>query len=431
MKNNSQKSPVHFPGKQSFKREDSDGRVALESYLRHVINSHPLHHSMLSFFGINSVDCIATGYSLSVTKCEPYCAIGDLLHFFPECMQGYTDFDDLLLHLSENLGPFPPSLLHNIVFRGAPLIVLNFIISLNPDLLNSRNRDGLTPLGVALSLNFKSLMARDRVVIALMPHYLTSPRYFSFDPSLCGLQEAITSMIAPYWDSEALGQLHMSDEALAILKAHSRRAPSHASRIIFNKRYKYQQSLEASRFRELLGLWVDRVVRPLLYEHCDHVGEIIYQCMPTLRVQLAGSGALGAAHIDHTYQRQPTEVNVWLPLTTVDASNSLWAESAPGLKDYAPFEATYGTAVLFYGNQCSHYSVANTGNVTRVSLDFRVIREDLFIPSYVYPGKEWCNFKLGRHYTSTALEREWRAAGSQHESRHRHQDVRRVSPQAY
>ena len=36
-----------------------------------------------------------------------------------------------------------------------------------------------------------------------------------------------------------------------------------------------------------------------------------------------------------------------------------WCESAPGVGDYAPFTVRYGEAVLFWGNRCRHYTVAN------------------------------------------------------------------------
>ena len=48
----------------------------------------------------------------------------------------------------------------------------------------------------------------------------------------------------------------------------------------------------------------------------------------------------------------------------------------PGDGVYVPFKAEWGEAVLFWGNQCSHYSTSNTADTTRVSLDFRVRNEE-------------------------------------------------------
>ena len=58
--------------------------------------------------------------------------------------------------------------------------------------------------------------------------------------------------------------------------------------------------------------------------------EVVYQLEPTLRVHMPGQRALGAKHVDYSYKRQPTELNVWLPLTPVGEGNTLWAESTPG-----------------------------------------------------------------------------------------------------
>lgn len=105
---------------------------------------------------------------------------------------------------------------------------------------------------------------------------------------------------------------------------------------------------------------------------------------------------------------------VWIPLTLVGEGNTLYAESVPGKGDYAPFEAEYGTAVLFWGNQCSHYSTKNsTEDCTRVSFDLRVVRADDFIEDYVHPDanpeySRSAGLRRGMHYTDTAAEREWR-----------------------
>jgi hypothetical protein len=53
-------------------------------------------------------------------------------------------------------------------------------------------------------------------------------------------------------------------------------------------------------------------------------------------------------------------------------SNSLYSESAPGAKDFAPFEMSYGQVMRFWGAQCLHYTQANETDITRVSFDFRV-----------------------------------------------------------
>ena len=96
-------------------------------------------------------------------------------------------------------------------------------------------------------------------------------------------------------------------------------------------------------------------------------------------------------------------------------ANSLWVESSPGQGDFQPIEiGAFGTAVLFWGNQCEHYSVPNTTNTTRLSLDLRVIRPDLFVEDYIAPAnkrkygtKAVPLFRVGAGYTSATLEAEW------------------------
>ena len=129
-------------------------------------------------------------------------------------------------------------------------------------------------------------------------------------------------------------------------------------------------------------------------------------------MQFPNQPKLNVAHIDYSYKRQPTEVNVWLPLTSVTAGNTLFSESKPGAADFIPFIANHGEFWIFYGNQCQHYSVdAAAAATTRVSLDLRVIRSDHFINEYYHPReKSRPNFKLGEHYTSTNIERTWRAS---------------------
>ena len=82
------------------------------------------------------------------------------------------------------------------------------------------------------------------------------------------------------------------------------------------------------------------------------VRRLVFQRVPTMRVQLAGSPkALGPMHTDASYGHQVNEINVWLPLTQthLNETNTLWSESAPGRGDFAPFKVGYGEAVRFWG----------------------------------------------------------------------------------
>lgn len=174
--------------------------------------------------------------------------------------------------------------------------------------------------------------------------------------------------------------------------------------------------------REMVYRFVKDVISPLLWEESEREAhedsEVFYQARPTLRMHMPGQPSCVARHTDYIYHRQPTETNVWLPLTAVGGSNSLWCESKPGKGDFSAFEVgSFGTAVLFWGNQCEHYSMPNVSSSTRVSLDLRVIRSDLFVKEYIAPENEVRYgskakplIRVGTGYTSTTREAEWLAA---------------------
>lgn len=101
---------------------------------------------------------------------------------------------------------------------------------------------------------------------------------------------------------------------------------------------------------------------------------VLFQRRPTFRCHLAGGGEpTGRPHCDSEYGHQRGELNFWLPLTRVSGSNSLYAESAPGLADFASFELEYGECQRFWGARCLHFTRANETSRTRVSFDFRVV----------------------------------------------------------
>ena len=132
---------------------------------------------------------------------------------------------------------------------------------------------------------------------------------------------------------------------------------------------------KSAEFQRALHAFVRGEVCPAL-----GVARVAYQRRPTFRVHLAGGAAQGQPHADglEPYNRQPSEVNIWVPLTAVGGSNSLVCESAPGAGDFHAFEATPGQFVSFYGNRCWHHTVANQTATTRVSFDIRVVPFDLF-----------------------------------------------------
>ena len=106
-------------------------------------------------------------------------------------------------------------------------------------------------------------------------------------------------------------------------------------------------------------------------------------------------------HKDFDYFHQPAELNIWVPLVPeVGGTNSLFCESACGRGDYRPFAARFGELVRFYGNQHTHYTCVNETDVTRVSLDVRVVPAPLYVDDWASP-KGNVAFRLGGYYAST------------------------------
>jgi hypothetical protein len=175
-----------------------------------------------------------------------------------------------------------------------------------------------------------------------------------------------------------------------------------------NKGFDVQDELR-DEWRMLYGMFVDQVIKPNL----GH-GELVYQREPVLRIHPPGDSALGHKHRDEKYGRQPWEVNLWLPLTPVFGTNSLFVESSRGKQDWHPLVALEGpgTCIRFWGSQCEHFTKPNDTSVTRVSLDFRAIPEHLFIDNYKSPiSHRGQGMHLrGQSYTDTVIERAWREA---------------------
>ena len=77
-------------------------------------------------------------------------------------------------------------------------------------------------------------------------------------------------------------------------------------------------------------------------------------------------------HADSQYGHQDGEVNFWMPLTRIDETSTLWAESAPDKGDWYPFwPLERGECWRFPGTLCRHFTKPNVSGRTRVSIDFR------------------------------------------------------------
>lgn len=124
---------------------------------------------------------------------------------------------------------------------------------------------------------------------------------------------------------------------------------------------------------------VDAVYQALVAFVSDLVGGLeLRQRPPSFRCHLPGGGTASAFHRDGDpkYGITPGTINVWVPLTRVRDTNTLFVETAPGSQDLRPVELDPGQLMIFDAYHLLHGSYANTTECTRVSLDFRFLPHD-------------------------------------------------------
>lgn len=129
------------------------------------------------------------------------------------------------------------------------------------------------------------------------------------------------------------------------------------------------------------------------------IGEpVVFQRLPSLRIQYPGYTSYGVMHTDRDYNHPPEEINVWVPVTEVRRTASMVIESDFRKGDYAPVELDYGQLLVF-DSGLTHGNVVNEEGYTRMSFDLRVIPTRLYRDSKgrfsATAGKE---FALGHYY---------------------------------
>lgn len=145
--------------------------------------------------------------------------------------------------------------------------------------------------------------------------------------------------------------------------------------------------LKGDSFRGLYRRFISDVVAPRFS------GPILYQRTPSIRVNLPGMRSV-YYHCDQWYGHGPNIVNLWMPLTKVFATNSLFTVSlVESQREIArleqekatvevinsrldalasPVEADYGQLYIF-SSKVAHGTRTNSSEHSRVSLDFRLL----------------------------------------------------------
>ena len=103
----------------------------------------------------------------------------------------------------------------------------------------------------------------------------------------------------------------------------------------------------------------------------NNLGEIAnYQSPPSFRFHYSGHGC-SVFHRDRDFGVNQGKVNVWIPLTEVYGTNSLWLEAREGSGECHAVSLKYGQALIFDGVNMMHGSKINNTSSSRISFDFR------------------------------------------------------------
>jgi hypothetical protein len=138
-------------------------------------------------------------------------------------------------------------------------------------------------------------------------------------------------------------------------------------------------------------------IKPLYKE------EIVYQTIPSFRIQLPNNLAVGEWHRDRSYRnaewaKHVQELNYFLPITSAVNTNTIWVESDEEAESYIPMNAEYGECIQWDASNRLHGNKENIENQTRISLDFRVIELKNYLPSVHGSINTDTKFSVGGYY---------------------------------
>lgn len=153
----------------------------------------------------------------------------------------------------------------------------------------------------------------------------------------------------------------------------------------------------------LYDKFILNVIRPLYNE------EIVYQKIPTFRLHFPGNIAVGEYHKDKWYRdkdwhKEVCELNYYLPFTKAYGTNTIWVESEEDKGDYTAMNVEYGECVQWNGANLTHGNKQNLTNITRVSVDFRIIPYSKYKPSNHGAINTKVEFAIGGYYKTTKNE---------------------------
>ena len=130
----------------------------------------------------------------------------------------------------------------------------------------------------------------------------------------------------------------------------------------------YYNNIRKSDFLRMYREFVAEYVKP-----CFGDKQIVYQKVPTFRIQYPHNTAVAEFHKDSDYAHSKKEVNFFIPLTECKDTNAIWVETELGSENYKPMQSSFGEFVMWDGANLKHGNKVSEETWTRVSFDFRVL----------------------------------------------------------
>ena len=194
-----------------------------------------------------------------------------------------------------------------------------------------------------------------------------------YDTKTFNFSELFISHLSKLFKINSLHDLHLNLPS-ELLPQESVSEENDQSLAIYESLYAIDKGFDLNSSKKF-GVFLNKYKKFVNYLSSSVFEEkLIYQRRPTIRVQFPESKAVGAFHRDRDYNHPIEEINIWVPITSVINTNSIWIESSYDKEDYKPVKLNYGQAIIF-DSGLKHGNKINIENLTRLSFDFRVIPE--------------------------------------------------------
>ena len=98
-----------------------------------------------------------------------------------------------------------------------------------------------------------------------------------------------------------------------------------------------------------------------------------YQAFPSINIVRPGESSTDP-HCDLAQGHSMGSISYHIPLTATYGTNAVYTESRPGREDWHPLlTKSPGLGFQFDGARCLHFNLKNETDITRVSLNFRIV----------------------------------------------------------